>query len=95
MSVGASASRLCLVMHQVPEDVFEPEFVPEAPFVRFEAYAGDSRLFGWVRLDADRLSDLLNAHDELQLFHAEIESICGRAKFATGRARSTWSSSPE
>src|SRR5436190_9229487 len=83
MSLGASPSRLCLVMHQVPEDVFEPEFVPEAPFVRFEAYSGDSRLFGWVRLDADRLSDLLNAHDELQLYHAEIESLTdGRTETA-------------
>src|SRR5439155_26606818 len=78
MSVESAPSRLSLVMHQVPEDVFEPEFVPEAPFVQFEAYADDARLFGWVRLDADRLTDLLNDHDELQLFHVEIESLLDR-----------------
>jgi hypothetical protein len=83
MAMGSSPSRLCLVMQPVPEDVFEPEFVPEAPFVRFEAYADDSRLFGWVRLDADRLTDLLNAHDELQLIHVEIESLTdGRTEMA-------------
>jgi hypothetical protein len=83
MSVESVPSRLSLVMHQVPEDVFEPEFVPEAPFVQFEAYADDSRLFGWVRLDADRLTDLLNGHDELQLFHVEIESLVdGRVQTA-------------
>jgi len=83
MSVESAPSRLSLVMHQVPEDVFEPEFVPEAPFVQFEAYADDARLFGWVRLDADRLTDLLNDHDELQLFHVEIESLLdGRTETA-------------
>jgi hypothetical protein len=37
------------------------------PEVEFVAYAGDCRLSGRLRLDASRLSDMLNAHDEYLL----------------------------
>src|SRR5207253_10735069 len=66
---------LCLVFERVREDVFEPEFVADGPLVRFEAYADDNRLFGWVRLRADRLTDLLNGLDRLRLVNAEVESL--------------------
>jgi hypothetical protein len=69
------AGRLCLVLERLPETVFEPDFVSDAPLVRFEAYADQSRIFGWVRLRADRLSDLLNAHTELELLNAELEDL--------------------
>jgi len=67
--------RLCLVLERVPETVFEPDFVADAPLIRFEAYADRFRLFGWVRLRADRLTDLLNAHSELELVNAELEDL--------------------
>jgi hypothetical protein len=35
-------------------------------------------VFGWVRLRADRLTDLLNTHKELLLTHVEIESLDDR-----------------
>lgn len=70
-----SPARLCLALQRLPEDIFEPGFVAEAPLVRFAAYVDQGRIFGWVRLRADRLTDLLNAHDELLLADAEIESL--------------------
>jgi len=66
---------LCLVFERVQEDVFEPEFVADGPLIRFEAYADDHRLFGWVRLRADRVTDLLNGLDRLRLVNAEVESL--------------------
>ncbi len=47
----------------------------DAPLVRFIAYGRQHRVFGWVRLRADRLTDLLNAHEELHLTDVEIESL--------------------
>lgn len=44
-----------------------PPVVPHVPEIEFMAYAEDCVLSGYVRLDADRLSDLLNAHDEYEL----------------------------
>jgi hypothetical protein len=71
--------RLALHLDAVREDVFEPDFVPDAPLLRFEAFLVGERLFGWVRLDADRLTDLLNAHDELHLYRASFESLVDRS----------------
>jgi hypothetical protein len=67
--------QVCLVLERVPEDVFEPEFVADVPLVRFEAYADECRVFGWLRLRAERLTDLLNGLEELRLMHAEVESL--------------------
>lgn len=64
-----------LVLQRTAEEVFEPDAVPDAPLVRFAAYGVHQRVFGWVRLHADRLTDLLNAHDELQLVDVELESF--------------------
>ena len=66
---------LTLRLDAVAEDVFEPEFVPDAPLLRFEAFLVQERLFGWVRLEAERLTDLLNAHASLHLYEPTFESL--------------------
>ncbi|HEY7735687.1 MAG TPA: hypothetical protein VH813_02715 [Candidatus Limnocylindrales bacterium] len=75
MTLVAESRRLCLVLERIPETVFEPEFVADAPLIRFEAYADRGRIFGWVRLREDRLTDLLNQHPELLLVNAELEDL--------------------
>jgi len=52
----------------------EPEEA-QAANVEFVAYAEDCLLSGHVRLDADRLTDLLNAHEEYVLVDALVESL--------------------
>ena len=44
----------------------DPDPAP-SPEVEFAAYAEDCRLFGFLRLDAERLSDLLNSHAQVHL----------------------------
>ena len=46
--------------------------------IEFVAYARDSLLTGSLRLDADRLTDLLNATDELDLVNAVWIALDGR-----------------
>lgn len=70
-----AGARLNLHLDALPEDVFEPEFVAEAPALGFEAFLPDARLFGRVRLEATRLTDLLNAHPSLLLHAATIERL--------------------
>jgi hypothetical protein len=69
------SGRLYLILQPTAEEVFEPDAVADAPLVRFMAYGAHQLLFGWVRLRADRLTDLLNAHEELHLAEVEIESL--------------------
>ncbi len=69
------SGRLELVLQRTSEEVFEPDAVSDAPLVRFIAYGLQHRVFGWVRLRADRLTDLLNAHEELHLADVEIENL--------------------
>ncbi len=68
-------NQLHFVLQRTCEEIFEPDSVSEAPLVRFSAYASSHRIFGWVRLRADRLTDLLNAHEELLLTGVEIEDL--------------------
>jgi hypothetical protein len=68
-------SRLQFILQRTAEEVFEPDSVCEAPLVRFVAYAREHRLFGWVHLRAERLTDLINAHRELELAGVEIEDL--------------------
>lgn len=75
-------SRLHIRLQPTREEVFEPDYVSEAPLIRFDAYRKADRLFGWVRLQADRLTDLLNDHEELLLTDVKIESL------VDGRTRS-------
>jgi len=69
------SGRLYLILQPTPEEVFEPDAVADAPLVRFMAYGAHQLLSGWVRLRADRLTDLLNAHEELHLAEVVIESL--------------------
>ena len=64
---------LSLELERRAEDIHEPEFAAYTPVVRFEAFLAAQRLFGWVRLDADRLTDLLNAHDLVRLTNVLVE----------------------
>lgn len=75
MSLQTPPSRLELVLQRTDEEVFEPGAVTDVPLIRFAAYVANQRVFGWVRLDADRLTDLLNAHDELHLLDVGLESL--------------------
>jgi len=67
--------RLHFVLQRTPEDVFEPDYVSDVPLVQFVAFGREHRAFGWIRLSADRLTDLLNTHEELLLTDVEIESL--------------------
>ena len=71
----AEPSRFCLVLERASEDVHEPDFVTDLPLVSFDAFVAGHRVFGWVRLDADRLTDLLNDHEELLLVNVMIEHL--------------------
>ena len=75
MDLEPPPGRLQLVLQPTSEDVFEPDAGPEPPFVRFAAFSAQLRVFGWVRLQADRLTDLLNAHDELHLMDVGLETL--------------------
>lgn len=67
-----SQGRLHLVLQPTFEEVYEPDFLWETPLIRFVAYGGEHRVSGWVRLEADRLTDLLNGCEELHLEDVEI-----------------------
>ena len=71
----APPTRLHLVGQPTPEEVFEPDSVSDLPLIRFVAFGTHHRVFGWVRLRADRLTDLLNVHPELHLADVEIETF--------------------
>jgi len=74
----SSPSRLrrpTLFLERSPEAPHEPESVADAPLIGFDAFSMDQRIFGWVRLSADRLTDLLNAHEEIELDNAQIEQL--------------------
>lgn len=75
MQPQSPSGRLQLVLQPTSEEVFEPDSVSDAPLVRFIAYGTHQRVFGWVRLRADRLTDLLNAHEELSLVDVELETL--------------------
>lgn len=47
------------------------------PLVEFVAYAEDCILSGQVRLHADRLTDMLNHHDEIDLVDVMVERLDG------------------
>jgi hypothetical protein len=72
--------RLRLLFQPTDEAVYEPDFLLDAPLIRFVAYQDARRLSGWISLAADRLTDLLNAHDELALEEVKV------AEFDDGRS---------
>jgi hypothetical protein len=82
MDPQLSPGRVQILLQRTPEEAFEPDSVAEAALVRFVAYDHRHRMAGWVRLDAERLTDLLNDHDEIVLTDLELERL------EDGRARS-------
>lgn len=64
-----------VVLERSPVIPHEPESVADAPLIGFDAFTLDFRVFGWVRLTADRLTDLLNAHDEVELVNAQVRDL--------------------
>ena len=48
---------------------------PLPPQVEFVAYAEDCLLSGFVRLGADRLTDLLDDHEELELVDVHVQDL--------------------
>ncbi|HXG39458.1 MAG TPA: hypothetical protein VNJ28_00815 [Candidatus Limnocylindrales bacterium] len=48
---------------------------PPAPEIEFVAYAEDCRLSGVLRLTGERLTDLLNEHDEIELDGVLVEPL--------------------
>lgn len=70
--------RLRLVMGRTPDEpVADPPAPALAPEVEFMGYADDCVLTGHIRLDAARLTDLLNDHDEFELVDVHVESLIG------------------
>jgi hypothetical protein len=67
--------RLHLDLQPTSEEVFEPDSVSDAPIIRFVAYGERHRVFGWMQLRADRLTDMLNAHESLHLTDVRIERL--------------------
>lgn len=64
-----------VVLERTPVDPHEPESVADGPLIGFDAFTLDYRVFGWVRLTADRLTDLLNAHDAVELVNAQVRDL--------------------
>jgi hypothetical protein len=75
VNLPTPGERPTLVLERLPEAPHEPDSVGDAPLIVFDAFALDQRIFGWVRLSADRLTDLLNAHDEIALDNAQLERL--------------------
>lgn len=82
----AEPSRFCLVLERASEDVHEPDFVADLPLVSFDAFVAGHRVFGWVRLDADRLTDLLNDHEELLLLNVMVEHLADGSTVSADQA---------
>lgn len=64
-----------VTLERRPELLSEPDFVAEDPLERFAAFLDERRAFGWIRLEAARLTDLLNAHAEVSIRNAEVEHL--------------------
>ncbi|HSL77357.1 MAG TPA: hypothetical protein VK867_10440 [Candidatus Limnocylindrales bacterium] len=75
--------RLSLIFDRGAEDPDAPG-VPHPgaavlhPLVDFVAYADDCMLSGRIRLRADRLTDMLNDHEELHLVDVLVQSVVER-----------------
>jgi hypothetical protein len=87
MAHAMPPTRLHFVLQRAHEEIFEPDSVAELPLVRFSAFAPAHRIFGWTRLHAERLTDLLNGHDELLLTDAEVETLDHHRQYASGAIR--------
>jgi hypothetical protein len=66
----------------MPDSPHEPESVADAPLVGFDVFLPDRRIYGWIRLEAARLTDVLNADPEFALMNVQVERL------ANGRVES-------
>ena len=75
--IGSIGSRLRLVLRQpgLGRAVRAPPTPSDLPEVEFVAYSTSERLSGRIRLDAARLTDMLNAHREYVLVDALAERL--------------------
>lgn len=73
--IASLGSRLRLVLRQPGDGRTFDSSEDDLPEVDFVAYALHERLSGRIRLDDDRLSDMLNAHDEFVLVDALAERL--------------------
>jgi hypothetical protein len=78
--IGSIGERLRLVLRQPASRTAWPgdrafDGIDELPEVDFVAYSTSERLSGRVRLDASRLTDMLNAHGEFVLVDALAERL--------------------
>lgn len=64
-----------LVLETLAESPSEPDFVADAPLVAFDAFLTDQRVYGWIRLDADRITDILNAQTRITLVNVQTEGL--------------------
>lgn len=68
--------RLVFDRGREPAPTGEPDPLTVAPrLVDLTVYAGDCRARGRIALDGDRITDLLNAHDEVELVDVTLESL--------------------
>ena len=84
--MSKSLGRRLQMVFQRSEEPDDPSDDPDAqptpargvvPLVDFVAYAADCILSGRVRLAADRLTDMLNQHDEIDLVDVMVERLDG------------------
>lgn len=77
--LGSIGRRLRIALRQPqtapPSPADEGPAEAALPEVEFVAYAEDCRLSGRIRLETDRLSDMLNLHDEYELRDVLAESL--------------------
>ena len=87
-SVTQSISRRLRVVFQRSGDPEDGSTLPGdagparnlLPQLEFVAYAEDCVLYGRVRLAAERLTDMLNTHDEFELVDVMVERLDGRKR---------------
>ena len=76
--------RLRIVLRREPQPLAPPLPIEDAPAsprqVEFVAYAEDCLLSGYVRLEADRLTDMLNEHEELELVDVFVQDLAGKSR---------------
>jgi hypothetical protein len=89
-STPASVGQVTLVLESLAEAPSEPDSVADAPLVSFDAFLTDHHIYGWIRLAADRLTDVLNSQAELNLVNVWDFSNTGSTVTGapSGRARS-------
>ena len=73
--------RLAFGEPERPEAVPTPPEAVPSPLVDFVAYGEDCLLSGQLRLDADRLTDLLNEHEDFVLINVHAADLGGGAGY--------------